>query len=289
MANIAIIGVGAIGSTIAAALQQTGRHSLILCTRRALTHPRVETPSGTIEMQALNLTDPKQPVPEGWTADWVLVVTKTYAARAAAAWFPLLLSPETKVAILQNGVEHRDRFPDLAQDKVVPVIVQHPAELKPDGDVLQRGPISLDVENTAAAQAFAALFAPGEVRTHDDFLSIAWRKLCINSAGAVSALTLRPVGVLQQEAPARLAREIAEECATVGRAEGATLPEDIGQQILDFYSAISPDSINSLLADRQAGRPMESDARNGVIVRLGEKHGIPTPLNRMALTLLEAR
>ncbi|WP_041587058.1 2-dehydropantoate 2-reductase [Terriglobus saanensis] len=289
MANIAIIGVGAIGSTIAAALQQTGRHKLVLCTRRALTHPRVETPSGTVEIQALNLTDPTQSLPEGWSADWVLVVTKTYATEAAAAWFPLLLSPETKVAILQNGVEHRDRFPDLAQHRVAPVIVQYPAERKPDGDILQRNPVSLDVENTEAARAFAALFAPGEVRTHEDFLSIAWRKLCVNAAGVVSALTLRPVAILQQEAPARLAKEIAEECAAVGRAEGATLPEDVGQYLRDFYAAISPDSINSLLADRQAGRPMESDARNGVIVRLGEKHGIATPLNRMAVTLLEAK
>jgi len=289
MANIAIIGVGAIGSTIAAALQQTGHHDLILCTRRALAHPRVESPSGAVDIHALNLTHPNQAMPEGWVADWILVVTKTYAAAAAADWFPVLLSPETKVAILQNGVEHRERFPDLAQDRVVPVIVQHPAERKPDGDILQRGPISLDVENTEAARAFADLFSPGEVRTHDDFLSIAWRKLCVNAAGAVSALTLRPVAVLQQEAPARLAKDLAEECAMIGRAEGANLPDDMGQQVLDFYSAVSPDSINSLLADRQAGRPMETDARNGVIVRLGEKHGIATPLNRMAVTLLEAK
>jgi len=289
MANIAIIGVGAIGSTLAAALQQTDRHELLLCTRRALTHPCVETPSGTVPIQALNLTHPSQSLDEGWSADWILVVTKTYATEAAADWFPLLLSPKTKVAILQNGVEHRERFPDLPQDRIVPVIAQHPAERKPDGDILQRGPISLDVENTEAAQGFAALFSPGEVRTHEDFLSIAWRKLCVNAAGAVSALTLRPVAVLQQAAPARLAKELAEECATVGRAEGANLPEDMGQQVLDFYSAVSPDSINSLLADRQSGRPMETDARNGVIVRLGEKHGIATPLNRMAVTLLEAK
>jgi 2-dehydropantoate 2-reductase len=46
--------------------------------------------------------------------------------------------------------------------------------------------------------------------------------------------------------------------------------------------------VNSLLADRIAGRRMETDARNGVIVRLGEKHGIATPLNRMAVAVLEA-
>jgi 2-dehydropantoate 2-reductase len=48
------------------------------------------------------------------------------------------------------------------------------------------------------------------------------------------------------------------------------------------------DSINSLLADRTAGRQMEIDARNGAIVRFGRKHGIPTPLNEMAVALLVA-
>jgi 2-dehydropantoate 2-reductase len=33
---------------------------------------------------------------------------------------------------------------------------------------------------------------------------------------------------------------------------------------------------------------MELDARNGVIVRKGEQHGIPTPANRMAVALLQA-
>jgi len=39
--------------------------------------------------------------------------------------------------------------------------------------------------------------------------------------------------------------------------------------------------------DRLAGRPMEIDARNGVIVRLGKRHGIATPCNQMAIALLE--
>jgi 2-dehydropantoate 2-reductase len=57
---------------------------------------------------------------------------------------------------------------------------------------------------------------------------------------------------------------------------------------LEGYRAQPPDSINSMLADRMAARPMEIDARNGVIVRKGEKHGVITPLNRMAVALLEA-
>jgi 2-dehydropantoate 2-reductase len=58
--------------------------------------------------------------------------------------------------------------------------------------------------------------------------------------------------------------------------------------VLQAYRSSPPDSVNSLHADRIADRPMEIEARNGVIVRLGQKHAIPTPANRMAIALLEA-
>jgi 2-dehydropantoate 2-reductase len=40
--------------------------------------------------------------------------------------------------------------------------------------------------------------------------------------------------------------------------------------------------------DRLAGRPLEIEALNGAIVAAGERHGIPTPLNRALLALLRA-
>lgn len=79
-----------------------------------------------------------------------------------------------------------------------------------------------------------------------------------------------------------------EECAAVGRAEGAKLDAQMGKRVLEHYHRLPADSVNSLLADRLAGRRMEVDARNGVIVRKGEMHGIATPLNRMVVALLEA-
>jgi 2-dehydropantoate 2-reductase len=98
---------------------------------------------------------------------------------------------------------------------------------------------------------------------------------------------LKPAGLLRDEAMGRIAMEMVTECVAVGRAEGAQLDDDLPEQVIKMYRAQPEDSVNSLLADRLAGRPMETDARNGAIVRKGEKHGIATPLNRMAVALLE--
>jgi 2-dehydropantoate 2-reductase len=90
------------------------------------------------------------------------------------------------------------------------------------------------------------------------------------------------------EAMGDVALEIIRECAAVARAEGAKLEDNIAETILSAQRSAPADGINSMLADRQAGRPVEINARNGVIVRLGRKHGIPTPANRMAVALMQA-
>ena len=55
-------------------------------------------------------------------------------------------------------------------------------------------------------------------------------------------------------------------CGRPGR--GRDAPDDLPDQIVDGYRNSPADSINSIHADRLAGRPTEADARNGVIARL---------------------
>lgn len=284
MTRIAVIGAGAVGASIAAWLIAAPEHDVTLCARTPFETLRVETPEGVLESTPRLLTDPASAGP----ADWVLVVTKTYDAPGAQRWLDGLVGPDTRVAILQNGVEHRTRFPGLDPARIVPVIVDIPAERRAPGQVVQRRNGSLTVPDDAAGRAFAALFAHSPIDTvlTDDWLSAAWRKLAVNCAGAVNALTLQPAGIARDDEAAELMRALIRECIAVGRAEGATLPEDLPDQVVDGYRNGPADSINSIHADRLAGRQTEADARNGVIARLGARHSIDAPLNRMADVVL---
>ena len=199
------------------------------------------------------------------------------------------------MAVLQNGVEHRERFsPYIAKEHIVPVIVDCPVERKPPQDgvdrIVQRGAMSLKSPEGSLGYGFTELFAgsSAEAVTVEDLTTVAWRKLCHNVAGALPALLLQPAGVLQDDAIGEVAVAMVRECIAVGRAEGAQLADSVADEVLAAYRSSAPDAINSLHADRLAGRPMEIDARNGVVVRLGKKHGIPTPFNSMAVALLEA-
>jgi 2-dehydropantoate 2-reductase len=303
MARIAIIGVGAIGGVVASLLQSAGKHELMLCARRPLKGLVVESPAiglrsdmaeeirPEVQIEAKIWTQPEEAMP----VDWVLIATKAYDAPTAARWLEWLRDKNAPVAVLQNGVEHRERFaPYIPEDRIVPVIVDCPAERRPAVDgvdrIAQRGPMSLKVAKGALGKSFVELFAGtlADAEVVDDWTTVAWKKLCHNSAGVLSALLLKPAGVVREEDIGEVALDLVRECVAVGRAEGAKLEDDLPEQVLAASRRASVDSVNSLLADRMAGRPMEIDARNGAVVRLGKKHGIPAPVNNMAATLLKA-
>ena len=288
MARVAIVGVGAIGGAIAGLLEMAGGHEILLCTRRPLAELTVTMPPGLVRVHARNVTAPENAEP----VEWVMVATKAYDAEGASRWLPALCAEGATMAVVQNGVEHREHFaPYVEQGRILPVVIDCPAERRADGEIHVRGAARMRIEDTALGRAFAALFGGSAVKMElvADFITAAWWKLCLNSVGALNALTLQPAGLLREEAMGRLAAAMVAECVAVGRAEGAQLSDSMGDEVLAHYRAQPPDAVNSLLADRLAGRRMEIDARNGVIVRRGEKHGIPTPLNRMAVALLNAQ
>jgi 2-dehydropantoate 2-reductase len=286
MTTFAIIGPGAIGGILAAWLAQDPDHDVTVCARTPFDRLEVETPTRSIAASPRVVTDPADAEP----ADWVLVATKAYDAESAARWFPAVRRESTPVVVLQNGVEHVERFaPFVTVEHLVPAVIDCPAERTAPGRMRQRGPSWIVVPDTELGRAFVPLFARTnfDVST-GDFRTRAWAKLCINAPGAISAILLKPTGVIQVEPIAELTRGIVRECIAVGRAEGALLDDAIVEAVVEGARRAPPDSLNSLIGDRMAGRPMEIDARNGAVVRYGRKHGIPTPLNAMAVALLVA-
>lgn len=285
MAKIAIIGPGAIGGTLAGNLVQQGEHEVVLIGRRSADEVRVKTLTRDVTVPGPVLIDPG----ELEEVDWIWVATKTYAAQETARW---LRGRNTRVAIFQNGVEHRERFEAVVDaERIVPVVIDTPAERPSPNEVVQRGVIRMSLEDDENGRALAGLFAgiETEITFTQDFRSAAWNKLAINCAGVVCALVMAPHRVFDDDAAGELALGLVRECLAVARAEGAVLPDDTPERVLRQQRGSAPDGINSLYGDRLAGRPTEIDARNGVIVRLGAKHGIATPLNEMAVTLVEAQ
>jgi len=284
--DITVVGPGAIGGLVAARLCQDSAHNVTVVARTPVDRLCLETPDGRLDVSPRIVTDPSGIEP----CDWFLVATKSYDSEAAAKLITRYIDDDTRVAILQNGVDHIDRFAAwLPRERILPVVVDCPSERIAPGRIRQRGPALLSVPGDEPGVEFARLFAKTgvECRLVDDFASVAWSKLCLNAAGVINVLVMQPARIAHDEYAAGLMRRIVEEAAEVGRAEGATLPDDIAEQVVRTYMSHPPDSVNSLHADRAAGRPMEIDLRNGIIVERGKRHSIATPFNEMAVALLK--
>jgi 2-dehydropantoate 2-reductase len=287
MASILLVGPGAIGATLAAWLCQDDRHHVTVAARTAFDSIESTTPSGVIRARPQVITDAAQARP----VDWILVATKTYDSDSAAAWFPQSTTARTRLAVIQNGVEHVERFEQhFDRARIVPVMIDLPAERLSPGRTVQHGQAHLVVPAGENGAALLALFAHAnfDAQQTGDFTTAVWKKLCLNSAGAVSAVLAKPNGIARHDGVAEIMRNIVRECVAVGRAQGAKLEDAIPDEIVERTRKAPRESGNSMYADRLAGRPMEYDARNGVIVRLGRKHGIAAPMNALVVALLEA-
>ncbi|MFT4246352.1 MAG: oxidoreductase [Micrococcaceae bacterium] len=285
--NIAIVGPGAIGTTVAAALYEvdktprlygrTPREQLVL-------HVQDETiiVSGPVQ------TNPKQ-VKE--KADLVFFAVKTTQIEGAAPWLKALCGPNTVVCVLQNGIEQVAMVsPHAAESKVIPAVVWFPVQPQPDGSAWLRGKPNFILPSGKSAKFVAEVLKDTRcsVELSDDFKTEAWRKLLLNAVDGLMALTGRRAGMYRCSDIENLVQDYLKECLAVARADGATLTDAVIKELIDKFQGYPEDMGSSILTDYEANRPMEWDIRNGVIKRLGEKYDIPTPISDVVVPLLAA-
>lgn len=282
---IAVVGVGAIGGVCAAHLLAAGRE-VVCCARRPFEELVLETPDAVLRFRPEVRTTPSRA--EG--CDWILLATKAHQTEGAAGW---LEAPGegARVAVLQNGVEHVERLSHrVAPDRIVPVVVACPADAEAPGRIRQRAGATFTVPDDAGGRAFTGLFAGTSVSvvTTTDWTTAAWRKLCLNAtSGPLAALAGVPLPKLRNPRARDLALALSRECAAVARAEGADVPDSFADRVAEGAVTTPPGGgFPSVLTDRRRGRPLEVDARNGAVVRIGRRHGIPTPLNARAAELM---
>src|SRR5262249_2938028 len=111
-------------------LYAAGRHDVTACVRKPIDRLVVERPDDTIEAKLRVLSDPTMAEPH----DWVLLCTKAQDTASSEPWLRRLCGPNTRVAVLQNGINHPERLaPFVDPARVVPTIVYYNGErLAPD-------------------------------------------------------------------------------------------------------------------------------------------------------------
>lgn len=286
---VAVIGAGAIGLSIAAALAAAG-HRITVCGGRPFDQMVVTQDGGTRTWPVTHLTDPRG------LADHPIVIlaVKAHQTDAVADWLRAVDGPGVTVMVAQNGVEQRERVaPYLSLARVVPTVVYLNAERTLPGRVTVRRVAHGDLaiaDEPASVPLAAEIEAGGlHVALDADFTTTLWNKLMMNiTANPLTALTRQRTAVLRDEEVGRVALAIMDEAVRVGRAEGASLTGEDARADLAALRRVPDGAPTSMLQDCWAGRPLEYDALNGAVLRAADRHGIDVPVNRLIQALVAA-
>lgn len=284
---VALIGPGAIGTTIAAALHEVGR-TPVVCGRTSHAQLLLRFDGGEITLPGPVLTDPAA-IARPFSL--VFVAVKATQNPAISAWLTALCDEKTVVCVLQNGVEQQAQFADrVAGATVLPAVVWFPAQRQPDASVWLRATPRLTLPDLPQARLVQQTLQGTRcaVDLAADFTTVAWRKLLQNAVAGLMVLTGRRAGMFARGDISDIALAYLREGLLVARAEGARLSDSVAQEIIDGFHRAPPDSSTSIQIDRENGRPLEWEIRNGVIQRRGRRHGIPTPLSDLIVPLLAA-
>ncbi|MEM7096015.1 MAG: 2-dehydropantoate 2-reductase [Actinomycetota bacterium] len=288
MARVAVVGPGSVGVFFAAHLALTD-HEVIACARRRFDRYRIDSATHAVDHPATVAIDPGEV--EG-PVDWVLFAVKAHQTEGAAAWLEHLCGPDTRVVVVQNGVEHERVLPYIGEATMIPTVVYCGAELLEPGHAQHHASAHLIVPEGPDANDLVALFADAlpEIRPTDDFATPLWTKLSLNvMANGLTALTRRDMTVIREPEIGRVAVRLLREAWAIGRAEGASLDDAMAEKIIAGAAAREDPGGTSMYYDTMAGRPTEHDAIHGAALRFAAKHGIDAPAIETTHALLEHR
>jgi len=289
--KIVIFGTGGVGGYYGALLARQG-HSVTFVARGAHLQAirqrglQIKSVHGDFLIFPAQATD--SPAEIG-AAEVILFCAKAYDTESGARALAPIISPQTTVISLQNGVDAAERLGAiLGAEHLLGGVTWISSAIESPGVIRQvsafrriaLGEFSGQV--TPRLQAiFSALRETGvSVEIAPDIQKMVWTKFTfIAAAASFGALTGLPLGGYRQVPQTRaLIVQLMREVEAVGRNLGVALEADVVEKALGFLDAAEPGIKASLQVDVEAGKPFELEALVGVIGRKGREAGLPTPL-----------
>jgi 2-dehydropantoate 2-reductase len=291
--RVIVFGTGGVGGYFGTRLAEIGEDVWFIARGehlRALqsTGLRVDSPKGNIQLDKLQATGQ---VGQVENADVVLVCVKAWQVPEVALAIQPVVGPDTVVVPLENGVEAPNQLAEvLGTERVMGGLCRIASQLAGPGFIRHLGIepyiafAELDGRSSQRSQRLLEAFQKAGVKAEipADIWVALWDKfMFIAAVSGLGAIARVPIGTLRTSpGTRRLLQEVMQEIDQVASAEGVRLPPGNVSKTLALIDSLPEPTTASMQRDIMDGRPSELEAQNGAVVRLGEKHGIPTPANR---------
>jgi len=299
--KVCILGAGALGCAIGATLSEAGHETWLL--NRNAGHVQAINEHGlrvldergerAVKIRASTHADLIGAV------DLVVVLVKSFHTAQAIAGAQVLVGPDTLVLSLQNGLGHEDILAEaVGRDKVLAGKTYVGGVLLAPG-VIRAGVAGkhtyigeLDGSLSDRVQAIADAFNGAGLATtvSENIVGTMWDKLLVNVAtGALTGITRLTYGQLYSE-PLLKAVSLAAvaEAIAVATAAGVQLSLTNPGAAWNLAAEGLPAAFKtSMLQSLEKGSVTEIDFINGSVVRWGQRHGVPTPVNETLVACIK--
>lgn len=286
--RVAIIGAGALGAVYASILNQAG--GVAVCFIASGERYELLTRAG-IPVNGRAFHIPVVRPEEATPVDLLVVAVKHYQLDQAIADMTWAVGSDTAILSVMNGIDSEERIGEVySMERVLYGLTLGIDAVRAGNAVTYQnlGRIlfgeKLNDRLTERVRRIGALFSRAGIAYENplNMVRSLWFKFMINvGVNQVSALLRATYGELRESREAREMMEAAmREVIAIAQAEQVDLTaEDIPEwyKVLDSLGASGK---TSMLQDVEAGRKTEVDMLAGTVIRIGKRHGIPTPVNR---------
>lgn len=291
--RVGVIGVGPVGSTLAAHLAEAGA-LVVVCDKATAVVDNIRKSGITLT----NVFEKQVPVEaacytvqelQRYDFDLIILAVKTPVLGPVVKQLHQIDNGKMMVMCAQNGIDNEQQVAqvfgeertlrmvinyagNISNDNLVQVSFFNPpnyvAALRPDGEPL--------------AGRLAELLTSVQLETvvADNIQDQVWEKAILNAAlSGVCAITKRTMKEVLDFTPTlEMVKAILDESVQVAEAEGIKLDKDFRQSCIRYLKSAG-NHRPSMLVDLDNGRETEIASLNGKIVAYGHRHDTPTPLN----------
>lgn len=296
--NIGLVGAGSVGSALFSKIYANDpAHAFIVA--RGTRAARLEEKGLFVNNETIHpvvYSDPSQDI----RLDLLIIVVKTYSLESVMDDIEDLISDDTILLPLQNGILTTERLMErFPANRVLYGTVQ-----RTDAHRIGHRVFFTTLGETKIGYADNKEIKPEVAETYDrlknlgvnikiyeDMKRVQWLKWMLNTgASQVAAETGVECGFFGMVGEiTELMSLCMDEILALARYEHVNVTEKDRDDIIKILIKYPPDKKMSMLQDLEAGRTTEIEEYAGTVIKLGEKYGVPTPVNRVLYLTIISR
>jgi len=289
--KIAVIGAGGVGGFFGGKLARAGFDVTFIARGAHLEAIKAKglkvlSTEGDFEVNPVKATDDFNEIGD---VELVILGTKAWQVSEVAANLKKVNNGCT-VLPLQNGVMAYDEISaELGKERVLGGLCRIFSKIEAPGVIKHTGAEAslvfgeMDNRKTERTGKFLEAFRQSGIkaRISEDIQAELWKKFINICASGLLAVSRSTYGEIRQLKETReMMFELFEEVYAISQRMGIHVEHEFIQKTVAFIDTFPYDATSSLTRDVWEGKPSEIEYQNGTVVRLGEKYGIKTPVNR---------